>query len=82
MKSKTFEDLNVGDNLYYIRGFIQECIKLKIIDIIDLEYVVRFKYHYGGYSYIDISKNMLQDAKVGNIYADVNEILNYLNNNL
>lgn len=77
---KTFKDLKIGDYIYCISNFGKNCSKFKIIDIVDNKIHVTF---INGdefpWEVIMIPKRFLQQNQWGNLFADINRILECIN---
>ncbi len=77
---KAFKDLKVGDNIYVCYLDNNKCVKLKITDIVT-EYN-RIRFYYGKFSsdYITILPKELELNNIYGIFADVNSLLKYIEN--
>ena len=77
---KTFKDLKVGDNIYVCDQDNNKCVKIKITAIIDTEWEWLIKFYYGksSYDYISIFREELGLNNIRGIFADVNSLLKYI----
>lgn len=82
MKSKTFNDLNIGDYIYLYRDLY--VAKFKIINIDKSEdLIVKFFYGLHSWNRITVSKSeMMNDRCDDEVFSDINAIFKDLNNNL
>lgn len=81
MKSKTFKDLNVGDDIYLYRDLY--VAKFKIIRIDEFEdLIVRFFYGSFSWDCITIPKSEMMNCRYDEVFSDINAIFKDLNNNL
>ena len=80
MKSKTFKDLNVGDNIYLFSDL--HVVKFKINGIDESGSQVNFVYDSFPWNYISVPKSEMMNTMYEYVFSDINAIFNYLNNNL
>ena len=79
---KTFKDLKIGDCIYNTCNFMQDCLKYKITNIFSDGSFVYFVYGKFPWDSILISNSVLQKSQWGNLFADINQIIEYINENV
>ena len=77
---KTFNDLEIGDCIYTISR--QTLLKFEIKDIVKYPMYVDFIYGESLFEAIYIPKDFLQQNQLCNVFADINAILEYTNENI
>ena len=75
---KAFKDLKVGDNVYVYDLYNNKCVKIKITTIVVTECLIKFYYGKSSYDYIAILSEELELNNIRGIFADVDSLLKYI----
>lgn len=79
MKYKTFKDIEIGDCLYSYNKNINKIYRFPITKIIKDKLKVRFYFSKDSWDYIAIRLEDLEFNKINNLFADINLLFSYIN---
>ncbi len=82
MKYKSFKDIGIGDCLYSCNKNINKIYRFPVTKIIKDASKIRFYFSELAWDYIAIRVEDLEFSKINDIFADINLLFNYINENV